>query len=88
MAKERKPYYEVYQGTDEKWRWRQVAVNGVKTAAQGNPSASKRLAVEAVITHARIAAELVHDYDWHGDFQETDTSIAQTLRANDAIRIR
>jgi len=58
--KRRIPFYEVYQGADKLWRWRQIAANGQKTAAQGEPSASKRGAVEAVTTHARIAHEILY----------------------------
>ena len=83
----RKPFYEVYQGADRRWRWRQIAANGQKTAAQGEPSASKRGSIDAVITHARITAELIHDTLWDGEFDATDSFIAEMLRAKGGLRI-
>ena len=78
----RKPYYEVYQGTDYKWRWRQVAANGQKTAAQGEYSATKRGAVKAIATHARITYELM----FNTVLQDRD--IKRYLLSNDSIRFQ
>ena len=78
----RKTYYEVYQGTDGKWRWRQVAANGQKTAAQGEYSATKRGAVKAIVTHARITHELA--CGWPAG----DSLISKWLKEHDAIRFQ
>ena len=79
----RKPYYEVYQGTDGKWRWRQVAANGQKTAAQGEYSASKRGAVKAVIAHARITHDILYDEQY-----VNDSRIARRLMLHNPIRFQ
>jgi uncharacterized protein YegP (UPF0339 family) len=78
----RKPYYEVYQGTDNKWRWRQVAANGQKTAASGEPFVSKRNAVRAIATHAKVAYQAM----FHSVL--TVGYIKACLLANNSIRFQ
>jgi uncharacterized protein YegP (UPF0339 family) len=81
--KNRSPYYEVYQGADSKWRWRQVAGNGQKTAAQGEYSASKRGAIEAVHTAARITYECMYGTE----YADPTDIVAKRLKEQDSIRI-
>ena len=86
MSKRRKPYYEVYQGTDKKWRWRQVAANGQKTAASGESFASKGNAVKAVAVSVRIAYDTL-DRMQGRDLSPSTAEVLRMLLANDAIRI-
>ena len=82
----RTPYYEVYQGADKQWRWRQVAANGQKTAASGESFDSKGNAVKAVAVSVRIAYDTL--YRMRSKYVSPSTAdVLRMLRANDAIRI-